>query len=173
MGAQKPIDQKRQKLTTAVTTVFFSCRKSFSWKWKNGKKLKYTLSGNTLTTLQIKDVWHSEWCILFNTEILKFGDLWPLQSALTLSLSLTHTHTFQDDSFKKTKNSWETRVCFFLLSLEKCLSCSLTCDHFSGKCVISLSLTVWLDGERWKPPGCSHLCHLTFFIIILCLCRIP
>lgn len=58
----------------------------------------------------------------------------------------------------------------------KKLSCSLTCDHFSGKCVISVSL---FDRRARKakamkasrlPAICGHLC-LTLFITIRCLCK--
>lgn len=100
---------------------------------------------------------------------------------LTHSLTNSHAHTFQDDSFKKTKHSKKKknpqRPTFSPL-WRKNLSCSLTCDHFSGKCVISVSL---FDRRARKanamkasrlPAICGHLC-LAFFITTRCLCRIP
>lgn len=98
------------------------------------------------------------------TFLLNAPDL-PQSSTLSVTFSdlYSHSHTFHYDSFKKTKR----KVPVFP-PVEKWLSCSLTCDHSSGKWVISLS--VYEEQEKktnegnwkWKPSGYCPSMFLVF-----------
>lgn len=105
----------------------------------------------------------------------------PPPSPHTLSDQLTLSHFprwFMKENKTLQKKKKNPQRPTFSPLWRKNLSCSLTCDHFSGKCVISVSL---FDRRARKanamkasrlPAICGHLC-LAFFITTRCLCRIP